>query len=54
MKKTFFILISNIFVFHVFAETINISKLFKDFEENAFDAREKYSSTFSIEGYVKI
>jgi len=25
----------------------------KEFEENAFDARKKYASTISIEGYIK-
>ena len=53
MKKIFLLILSNLFILCALAETVNIEKLFKDFEENAFDAREKYSLKFSIEGYVK-
>jgi len=53
MKKIFLMILSNLFILYAIAETVNIEKVFKDFEENAFDAREKYSSIFSIEGYVK-
>ena len=55
MKKLIFInIVITIFYNAIaIASPIQIENLLKDFEENAFDARKKYASTISIEGYIK-